>query len=350
MDDITRLPTLSGSPPLVIAHRGASGYLPEHTLAAYMLAIEQGADFIEPDLVATRDGVLIARHEPNLIETTNVQELPQFADRRRTVTIDGRQHTGFFCDDFTLAEIKELRARQPRPYRDQSYNDQFQIPTLSEILDLVQRMEAMSGRRIGIYPETKHPTYFDQLGLSLEELLLQTLIENEFTDSQRVFIQSFEVANLKALKSLMAARGLNLPLVQLFGELQQQPYDWVVIGDSRTYGDLIAAESLRSFVASYAKAIGVDKRSIVQTTTAAHPARAGILEEYLTGEVRPVVSAAHTAGLQVHVYTFRNEAEFLARDYGNHPEAEYRQFYQLGVDGVFSDFPDTAVAAREHLN
>jgi len=341
------LPTLSGSLPLVIAHRGASGYLPEHTLAAYALAIEQGADFIEPDLVATQDGVLIARHEPNLIETTNVQDLPQFADRRRSVMIDGRPHTGFFCHDFTLLEIKELRVRQPRPYRDQSYNDQFPIPTFSEILDLVQQMEATRGRRIGIYPETKHPTYFDQLGRSLEEPLLHTLIEHAFIDPQRVFIQSFEVANLRELRTLMAAQELNLPLVQLFGEWQQQPYDFVLSGDSRTYGDLIAAHL--QFVASYAAAIGVEKRSIVRTTPATHSAQAGILEEHQTGEVLPIVRAAHAAGLQVHVYTFRNEAEFLAREYENQPEAEYRQFYQLGVDGVFSDFPDTAVAAREHL-
>jgi glycerophosphoryl diester phosphodiesterase len=328
----------STQPPIVIAHRGASGYLPEHTLAAYRLAIQQGADFIEPDLVSTQDGVLIARHEPNLIDTTNVAELEQFAARRRVVTIDGVEQEGFFTHDFTLAEIKQLRARQPHPDRDQCHNDQLEIPTLQEILDLVQ---AESERKVGIYPETKHPTYFAELGLSLEQPLIETLVANQFTDPARVFIQSFEVQNLqKTLPALMAAQKIDLPLVQLIEDWQLQPYDFVVNGDARTYADLVTPEGLKQIV-SYATAIGVWKRSFV-LTEAADPA------DRLTGITLPVVSQAHAVDLLVHVYTFRNEARFLAVDYSS-PLAEYQQFYELGVDGVFSDFPDTAILARSAL-
>lgn len=347
-------PTLSGTPPLVIGHRGASGYLPEHTLESYQRAIEQGADFIEPDLVSTKDGVLISRHEPNLIDTTNVADIDKFADRRQTRLVDGAEQEGFFSDDFTLAEIKELRARQSRPYRDQSFNDRFQVPTLQEILDLVNRTEA-SGMMVGIYPETKHPTYFDEQGLSLEKPLIDTLVANNFTDPQRVFIQSFEVTNLKdELTELMAAAGIQLPLVQLYDEFQLQPYDFVVGGDPRTYGDLISEASLRDFVATYAKGIGPWKRTFVLTTAIAPPVDSnddGTAEvaEKLTGEVLPVIEHAHAAGLVVHPYTFRDEEQFLTLNYAGDPIKEYEQFYQLGVDGVFSDFPDTAIAARNQF-
>lgn len=349
---VTAYPTLSGKPPIVIGHRGASGYLPEHTLEAYKLAIEQGADFIEPDLVSTKDGVLVARHEPNLIDTTNVSEIAQFADRKKTIAVDGAEQEGFFSDDFTLAEIKQLRARQTRSFRDQSHNDQYEIPTFQEVIDLVKQVEASTGRKIGIYPETKHPTYFDQLGLSLEEPLIKVLVESNFTDPARIFIQSFEVKNLKdELPQLMAAEGINLPLVQLFDEFQLQPYDFVVSGDARTYADLITADSLKNFVATYAKGIGPWKRSFVMTAPVEPPMDTngdGVAEtkERLTGEVLPVIQNAHAAGLQVHPYTFRDEEQFLTTDYNGDPMAEYKQFYELGVDGLFTDFPDTAVKAR----
>lgn len=349
---VTAYPTLSGQGPLVIGHRGASGYLPEHTLESYKLAIEQGADFIEPDLVSTKDGVLIARHEPNLIDTTNVSEIAKFADRKKTVMVDGAEQAGFFSNDFTLAEIKELRARQAQPQRDQSHNDQYEIPTLQEILDLVKQTETETGRKVGIYPETKHPTYFDELGLSLEEPLIATLVENNFTDADRVFIQSFEVSNLKdKLTQLMATNGIKLPLVQLYDEFQLQPYDFVVSGDPRTYGDLITADSLNNFVATYATGIGPWKRTFVLTEPVDPPVDAdgdGVAEvtERLTGEILPVIEDAHAAGLVVHPYTFRDEEKYLTVDYSGDPIAEYKQFYDLGIDGVFSDFPDTAAAAR----
>lgn len=258
--------------------------------------------------------------------------------------MDGIETEGFFSEDFTLAEIKELRARQSRAYRDQSYNDQFEIPTLQEVIDLLKQVEADTGRQVGIYPETKHPTYFDQLGLSLEQPLIETLVENDFTDPSRVFIQSFEVANLKdELTQLMADNGIDLPLVQLYDEFQLQPYDFVVSGDPRTYGDLITADSLTNFVATYADGIGPWKRTFVLTEPVDPPVDANgdgnaEVTERLTGEVLPVIADAHAAGLLVHPYTFRDEEQFLTVDYDGDPKAEYAQFYELGVDGIFSDF------------
>ena len=230
--NIKTLNTLDGKAPLVIGHRGASGELPEHTLESYQLAIERGADFIEPDLVSTKDGVLIARHEVNIKDTTNVADHPEFADRFTTKTIDGAVETGWFADDFTLAEIKTLRAKERLAFRDQSFNGQFEIPTLQEIINLVKSVEAATGQKIGIYPETKHPTYHTSVGLALEEPLVKILNDNSFTDPSRVFIQSFEVGNLKKLNTL-----IDVPLIQLLdadnvnldGSLSEiRPYDFVV--------------------------------------------------------------------------------------------------------------------------
>lgn len=343
--------TLSGNAPLVIGHRGASGLLPEHTLEAYMTAIDQGADFIEPDLVSTGDGVLIARHEPNLIDTTNVADLPQFSDRLTTKVVDGVEQEGYFAEDFTLEEIKQLRAVQARDFRDQSFNGLFEIPTLDEIIDLVQDVEAETGRRIGIYPETKHPTYSDELGLSLEEPLIETLVEQGFTDGERIFIQSFEVGNLLELENtIMPEAGVDIPLVQLFDEFFRQPYDFLVSGDSRTYGDLISPESLDTFVSTYAEGIGPWKRTFVLTELLDTPVDGngdGVAEvtEQFTGEILPVIDNAHAAGLQVHPYTFRDEELFLALEPDGTfqtAEEEYAQFVELGADGFFSDFPETA--------
>ncbi len=349
------LNTLTGEAPIVIGHRGASGLLPEHTLEAYKLAIEQGADFIEPDLVSTKDGVLIARHENNLLTTTDVASRSEFADRRTSKTIDGVMEEGFFAEDFTLAEINTLRAIQRVPFRDQSFNGQFEIPTFEEVINLVKQVEAETGRKIGIYPETKHPTYHDSLGLSLEEPLIDTLVKTGFTDPDRVFIQSFEVTNLKEdLTQLMAQAGIDLPLVQLFDEFQVQPYDFAVSGDPRTYGDLISRDSLRDFVKTYADGIGPWKRTFVLTEPLDTPVdtngdgRAEVTER-LTGEVLPVVEDAHAAGLLVHPYTFRNEETYLTVDYKGNPEQEYEQFIRLGVDGYFTDFPATGDEVRDEI-
>ncbi|MBW4610262.1 MAG: esterase-like activity of phytase family protein [Hassallia sp. WJT32-NPBG1] len=360
--NFAQLNTLNGKAPIVIGHRGASGERPEHTLASYELAIKQGADFIEPDLVSTKDGVLIARHEVNISATTDVATRAEFANRFTTKVIDGIEETGWFADDFTLAEIKTLRAIERLPFRDQVFNDVFEIPTLQEIIDLVKQVEKDTGKKIGIYPETKHPTYHDSVGLSLEEPLVDILNKNDFTDPNRVFIQSFEVSNLKELN-----QKIDVPLVQLLDAtdvaldgtiIEKQPYDFVASGDSRTYGDLRTPEGLKE-VATYADGIGPWKRMIVSLKgtdadgdgTADDINGDGAVNDADKTTLPPtsLITDAHDAGLLVHPYTFRNEAQYLAADYQGNPELELRQFIQLGVDGFFDDFPGTGDRVRDQI-
>jgi glycerophosphoryl diester phosphodiesterase len=323
----------SSNIPLVIGHRGASGYRPEHTLASYALAIQMGADYIEPDLVSSKDGVLIARHENNITDTTNVSERPEFANRKTTKKIDGQNVTGWFTEDFTLAEIKTLRAKERLPFRNQSYNGQFEVPTFQEVINLAKKKSVETKRIIGIYPETKHPTYFQSINLPLEKPLVSILKRNGYTNkSAPVFIQSFEVTNLKQLRKM-----IDVPLIQLFDEPQLRPYDFVVKGDRRTYGDLTSPKELAK-ISKYAAGIGPYKRLIVPVGT-----------DQRLKPPTTLIRDAHVAGLKVHAYTFRNEAQYLAPDYNGKPEAEYEQFFKLGVDAVFSDFPDTAVKVRNQL-
>ena len=297
--------------------------------------------------MSTKDGVLVARHENEISGTTNVASHPEFAGRMTTKVIDGVSLTGWFTEDFTLAELKTLRAQERIPdIRPQSagFNGLFEVPTLQEVIDLVKAKEAETGRSIGIYLETKHPSYFHSIGLSLEEKLVDRLSANGLTDpSDLVFIESFEVGNLKQLHALT-----ELPLVLLLGGATEQPYDFVLGGDSRTYGDLLTPAGL-SEIATYAEGIGPDKGLIVPRDAAGN-----VLAP------KSLVADAHAVGLLVHPYTFRNENFFLPRDFQlgnpNDPDflrqhgnalAEYRLFYSLGVDGVFSEFPGMAVQARD---
>ena len=357
-----RDPTEAERVPLVIGHRGASGYLPDHTLASYALAIELGADFVEPDLVATKDGHLIARHEPNMVATTNVATLPQFAARKTTKMVDGFPEEGFFASDFTLAEIKQIRAIQPLAERDQGFNGRFEIPTLEEVIELVKRKSAEKGRRIGIYPETKHPTFHQNLGLPLEDRLLRALTRAGWNHrGAPVFIQSFETANLRYLRSRTP-----LPLVQLVdadgvapdGQLTfaapfDKPYDWVVSGRAGGFADLLTPAGLAE-VASYADAIGPWKPYIRSSAcTLVNGACSDVNGDGLVNDAdrtllpaSDLVQRAHALGLLVHPYTFRSEQRRLAKDYAGMPANEYLDFYTLGVDGLFSDFSDDAVAAR----
>jgi glycerophosphoryl diester phosphodiesterase len=313
--------------PLIIAHRGASGYRPEHTLAAYELAIEMGADFIEPDLVITGDGVLLARHENEISETTDVAERPEFAERRTTKRVSNADVTGWFTEDFTLAEIKTLRAKERLYFRDQSWNGRFEVPTFAEVLDLARRKSAETGRTIGVYPETKHPRYFRSIGLPLEEPLVEALHGAGYRGREApVYIQSFATGNLKALR-----RMTDLPLIQLL-EAAGRPRD-----DPRTYHELASPAGLAE-IAAYADGIGPNKRLIV-------PERPDRSLEAATS----LVADAHRAGLLVHPWTFRNDEPFLSPDYQGEPEREYDQFLTLGVDGVFSDFPDVALRARDRF-
>jgi glycerophosphoryl diester phosphodiesterase len=320
-----------GDLPLVIGHRGAAGHRPEHTIASYELAIDYGVDFIEPDLVATKDGVLIARHENDISNTTDVAQ--KFPDRRTTKMVDGRTIAGYFSEDFTLAEVKSLRAKERLPFRNQGWNGVYEIPTLQEVIDLAMHKSKLQGRVIGIYPETKHPSYFRSIELSLEPRLLQVLAANGYTDADApVFVQSFEVGNLIQLSKLTKLR-----LIQLMDDARGQPYDFVLAGDRRTYGDLMTPEAL-TMIATYAHGIGPAKRSVVP-------------QSFLGSLLAPtaLVANAHKAGLVVHPYTFRDEPQFLAPEYRLDPVQEYLQFFKLGVDGVFSDFGNTAVRARNLL-
>jgi glycerophosphoryl diester phosphodiesterase len=348
----------SNAIPLVIGHRGgATGYLPEHTLVNYALGIELGADFVEPDLVATKDGHLIARHEPNLIATTNVKDLPQFAGRKRTAVIDGASEEGFFASDFTLAEIKQLRAVQQLGDRDQRFNGLYEIPTLDEIIAFVKRKSREKGRTIGIYPETKHPTYHQSLGLALEDRLLDALKRAGWTKrSSPVFIQSFETANLKYLRTktkvrlvqLVDADDVNPDGSLAFNAPYDKPYDWVVSGRAGLFKDLLTPAGLAE-VATYADGIGPWKYYLQSSTsTGADINGDGLVNEADRKLLPPtaIVANAHQLGLLVHPFTFRNEQKRLQSDYKGNPVNEYLNFYKLGVDGVFSDFADTAFVAR----
>jgi glycerophosphoryl diester phosphodiesterase len=349
--------------PLVIGHRGASGYLPEHTLESYALAIELGADYIEPDLVATKDGHLIARHEPNITSTTNVGTLPQFASRKRTMMVDGVAETGWFASDFTLAEIKQLRAVQPAGERDQGFNGRYAVPTLDEVIQLAKRKSAEEGRTIGIYPETKHPTYHQNLGLALEDRLLAVLQRHGWNHrGAPVFIQSFEQANLKVLRTKTSVRLVQLidaDDVAIDGKITyappfDRPYDWAVAGRAGTFGDLLTPAGLAE-VRTYADGIGPWKPYLISSAcvTVVNNACADINGDGLKNDAdrkllapSAVVANAHAQGLVVHPFTFRNEQRRLASDYKGVPANEYLRMYELGVDGLFSDFPDTAVVAR----
>jgi len=327
--------TLSGEQPLVIAHRGASGHRPEHTLASYELAIEFGADFIEPDLVATKDGHLVARHEPLIDATTDVASHPEFASRKTTRLLDDKQVTGFYVSDFTLQEIKTLRAVQPNPARAKTYDGQFEIPTFEEILVLLERTNARRSKPVGVYPETKHPAFHLALGLPLEDRLLDALRKHHLEGATApVFIQSFESANLQYLRGKTSTRQ-----VQLMddGALLFDASGKVVVGVKiPDYGDKRGGTSPKTLadIAGYANAIGPWKRLILLDKGA----------ESLVPTT--VIKQAHEAGLLVHTYTFRNEPAMLAPQYRGDPLLEYQQIFGMGIDGVFSDFPDTALKAR----
>jgi glycerophosphoryl diester phosphodiesterase len=325
------------SEPIVIGHRGASGYRPEHTLAAYELAIEQCADYIEPDLVSTSDGVLVARHENEIGGTTDVEDRPEFADRRTTKVIDGSAVTGWFTEDFTYAELSTLRAEERIPALrpgNTSYDGQLAIPTFDQVIDLAQSSETCDGEPVGIYPETKHPTYFDAIGLSLEEPLVEALDAHGYDDpTDRVVVQSFEVGNLQDLDTMT-----DVTLAQLMS-CTGGPADL----PGTTYAEMATRAGLAS-VATYADGVGLCKDLVI-------PRRA----DGSLGRPTRVVQDAHRAGLVAHAWTFRAENTFLPADFrrGDDPAAhgdlvaEIRTFLRTGLDGVFSDHPDLAVEAVE---
>lgn len=349
-----------GRKPIVIGHRGASGYLPEHTLEGYSLAIDMGADFIEPDLVLTKDGYMVARHEPMIGATTDVSAHPEFADRRKTRLVDGIEYNDWFVTDFTLAEIKTLRAIQAVSKRDQRFNGLYQIPTLDDVIALAKQKTKEKGRTIGIYPEIKHSTYHanvkDERGYTLfgaynfENKLLKKLHKAYGnTACAPVFIQSFEVSNLQYLNRFTAIKLVQLidaDDVKADGSLSlvapyDKPYDFAVSGDPRTFADLLSDRGL-DFIKSYADAIGPWKPYLVKTVDV----DSNINHRRVEGSTG-VLENAHKHGLLVHTWTFRNDAS----GYGfSDPKAEMQYYFNLGVDGLFTDFSDTGVAARNQLS
>jgi glycerophosphoryl diester phosphodiesterase len=341
----------SQTQPIVIGHRGASGYVPEHTLSSYFIAIQDGADYVEPDLVMTKDGVLVARHENEIGGTTNVAEHPEFASRRTTKVIDGTSVTGWFTEDFTLAELKTLRARERIPDTrpgNVRFDGQFEVPTFEEILALVhgvqeqrdtraRQLRTAAPRHIGVYPETKHPSYFAGIGLPMEELLVRTLERYGYRGRDGLaYIQSFEVGNLKALSKMT-----QLPLVQLI-EASGAPYDFVAKHDPRTYADLITPAGLAE-IATYAQAIGPNKLLVIPRTA-----------EGRLGEPTSLVANAHAHGLVVHPWTFRAENAFLPANLqrGTAPgdqgdlAGELLEYLRAGIDGFFTDQADQGVRVR----
>ena len=356
--DTPRFATLSGKAPLVIGHRGAPGTLPEHTLEGYKLAIEQGADFIEPDLVLTKDGQLIARHEPVLDGTTDVAtKFP--ANRKSTRMLDGVSTTAYFANDFTLAEIKTLGAVQAGAARPQQYNGLYKVPTLDEVIALAKSEGARLNRTVGIYPEIKHSTFSAGIfGANVFEDKLVSALHAAYTNSvdAPVFIQSFEVSNLQYLRGktkirlvqLIDADDVNADGSMALVAPYRQPYDFVVKGDPRLFSDLLTASGM-DFVKTYADAIGPWKPYLVKTV-ADNVDRNGdgkitINDRRVDGSTG-VIEMAHSKGLLVHTWTYRNDAS----GYGfSDPKAEMQYYFKLGVDGLFTDFTATGVEALKGL-
>lgn len=362
--------TLSGGKAIVIAHRGTPGYLPEHTIEGYTNAIKMGADFIEPDLVMTKDGFLVVRHEPMLSGTTNVSEIPGFASKKTTKNIDGKDISDWFVSDFTLAEIKQLRAKQAFVERLQEFNNQYFIPTFDEVIALAKQKSKELGRTIGIYPETKHPSFHEAQNLHITDKLLEQLTAAGWNNSDApVYVQSFEVSNLQYIREKSTVKTIQLLScydVALNGDLiftvpkgelisDGMPYDWYLKGDKRDFGFFRTAAGL-DFVKTYASGIGPWKTFIIsyKGTDVNKDGKAddinddGKVDDADKIALQPtnLIDEAHKRGLQVHAYTFRNESRRLLRNYNDNPILEYQAFYKLGIDGVFTDFTDTAIKAR----
>ena len=364
-DSAKGLITLDGKQPLVVAHRGASGYLPEETMEAYSRAVELGADVIEMDLLITKDGVLVARHDPNLAISTDVASHPEFAARKKTMKVDGETQTGWFIQDFTLAEVKTLGGISTDAERPQQFNGKFKVVTFQEILDFQKLKTRETGRAIAIYPETKNPTWFRDMGLPLEDKLI-AMINAAGLNSKTapIYVQSFEPGSLKYMKS----KGLNTKLIQLIdgdgidmktGAMTyaipvDRPYEWAKAGDARTFSAMVTPAGLAE-IKTYADGIGPWKRYIISIkgTMGADGKpvdvnKDGKINDADATSITPttLVADAHKAGLFVHPFTFRNENRRLPIDYAGDPKNEYLAYYRLGVDGVFTDFTDTAIAAR----
>jgi glycerophosphoryl diester phosphodiesterase len=336
-----RAPLERPKPPLVLGHRGACALRPEHTLASYAKAISDGADFIEPDIVVTRDGVLVARHENNIVDTTDVADRREFADRRAKKKIDGKDVEGWFTEDFTFAEIKSLRAKERldaalRP-ESHSYDGDFQIPSLDEIVDFLAAQAATGGRSVGLIPELKHSTYFASIGLPLEERFLHALRPPRKTlRNMRVIAQSFEIGNLRRLRSLVGGDAI-FQLMQLT-ESDEAPADRAAAGDARSWAERLKNPQALAEIAEYADWIAPYAQDLIPRGP-----------DDRLGAPTGLIERAHDAGLLVCAWTFRPENRFLPRDFRNadgetarNPAgsvAEIRRYVEAGVDAIFADDP-----------
>ncbi|WP_151526595.1 glycerophosphodiester phosphodiesterase family protein [Serinicoccus kebangsaanensis] len=332
--------------PLVLGHRGASGHLPEHTLAAYELAARQGADYLELDLVATQDGVLVARHENNIWGTTDVADRPELATRRRTSTVDGRQVDGVFTEDLTLEELQSLLARERLPaLRDTRHDDTWRVPTFAEIIDLRASLSAELGREIGLYVELKHPTHFASVGLPLEERMLADLDAAGLASgdgADAVYVQCFEPGSLRRIRTELGSPLRQVLLATAFDDV---PYDLVAAGERRTYAELMSPVGLHE-LEGVIDGVGPSKTMVLPWDADAS-----------LGAPTSLVDDAHDAGLVVHAWTFRAENRFLPApwrsDNPGDPQdaahgdlaAEVRAHLDAGVDGIFTDHPDLVVQA-----
>ncbi|MFJ9850982.1 glycerophosphodiester phosphodiesterase [Streptomyces sp. NPDC101150] len=326
--------------PLIVGHRGASGYRPEHTFGSYQLALDMGADVIEQDLVPTKDGHLVCRHENDITATTDVSAHPEFADRKTTKTVDGVKLTGWFTEDFTLAELKTLRAKERIPGTRQHntlYDGQWEVPSFEEVLQWAEREGRRRGRRVWLHIETKHPTYFRKLGLGLEERVAKALrAHGRHRRNSPNFLQSFEPSSIQRLGRLV-----DCPKVVLLSTLDSRPWDFVETGDPRKVADLVTPEGL-AWIAGFAEGIGPDLTVIIPRD-----------KDGRLGTPTSVVKDAHAAGLVLHPYTVRNENSFLPADFrrGTDPTAYgdalgvFKAYLGTGIDGLFSDNPDTALLA-----
>ncbi|TLY51228.1 MAG: glycerophosphodiester phosphodiesterase [Gammaproteobacteria bacterium] len=323
----------------VFGHRGACALRPEHTLASYAKAIADGADYVEPDLVCTKDGVLVARHEDEISTTTDVAARPDFASRRTSKVIDGESFDGWFVSDFTLAELKTLRAKERIPEvraANTAYDGQFQVPTFEEIIDFVAAQSATIGRVVGIIPELKNSTFFKSIGLPLEDRFVAILQAHEYTRRAPVEIQSFEVANLKYLRGKLGKRA-NVRIMQLSGDPRKSPADMVAAGGKTLWAEITSAAGLKE-VAEYADVIAPNVQALIPRDVAGN-----------LSQPTPVIRDAHAAGLLVHTWTFRPENRFLPTEFRNDAGdnarnaegsiKEIRRYLEAGIDGFFADDP-----------
>ena len=323
----------------LFGHRGACALRPEHTLASYARAIADGADYIEPDLCITKDGVLVARHENNIVETTDVAEHPEFAGRKATKIVDGETQVGWFTEDFTLAELKTLRAVERIPKLrpgNVRYNGEFQVPTFYEMIDFIAAEAATRGRDIGIVPEIKHSTYFAAVGLPMEDRFLKLIADHSYTRRCPLEIQSFELANLKYMRGKLG-RPANIRLMQLVDSPQMKPGDVMASGGALTYGQMITPKGMAE-IKTYADVVAPQVRAIIPLGA-----------DGRMGQPTTFVADAHAAGLLVHIWTFRPENNFLAADFRSSADpaerneagslAEMRRYIDAGIDGFFTDDP-----------